>query len=310
MKTAGREIRDKFMISLEHITLKYQSGKGITDISFAVPKGKVTGYLGPNGAGKTTTIRALMGFMKPDSGVCTIGGKDCYTESVEIKKRLGYIPGEIAFPGGMSCREYLKYQCELRGIKDTARMNELIERFELDTRGSINRFSKGMKQKVGIISAFMHDPEVLILDEPTSGLDPLMQNEFISLILEEKKRGKTILMSSHMFEEVERTCDDVVIIRDGRILMQSGVQKLTCGRRKGYIVRTREIEKVKAFGYMTTEETEDSCVVYVTKEETGDFFKKLGTVSVLDLDVKTQTLEEIFLHFYETEGKENEQNDI
>ena len=274
------------MISLDHITLKYRTGKGISDISFSIREGHVTGYLGPNGAGKTTTIRCLMGFMKPDSGTCTINGLDCY------------IPGEIMFPSGMTCKEYLHYQCELRKQKDLSRMKELMERFQLDAKGNLQRFSKGMKQKVGIVTAFMSDPQVLILDEPTSGLDPLMQNEFIRLILEEKERGKTILISSHIFDEIERTCDDVIIIKDGSVMIQSDVKKLTSTKQKGYCIRTPDIDKVKNFGYRVDVISSDECIVYVRGEETADFFKKLGTITVFDLDVKAQTLEDIFLHYY------------
>ena len=298
------------MIRLEHVTLRYPGGKGISDISFSVKEGRVTGYLGPNGAGKTTTIRCLMGFMKPDGGSCTIRGMDCFREGTAIKRFLGYIPGEIAFPKGMSCREYLKYQCDLRGVKDTSRMRELMERFELPSKGTMKQFSKGMKQKVGIVAAFLHDPEVLILDEPTSGLDPLMQNEFIRLILEEKKRGKTILLSSHMFEEVERTCDDVVIIREGQIAARADTEELTSSRRKGYVVRTPELARLKAFGFPVGEETEESCVVYVRGSETDAFFKQLAAITVLDFDTKTQTLEDIFLQYYESGEKSHESDDF
>lgn len=291
------------MISANNVTLKYPSGKGIFDISFAIKEGTVTGYLGPNGAGKTTTIRALMGFMKSDSGTCTINGKDCYKDSADIKKTLGYIPGEIAFPGGMSCNDYLKYQCELRGLKDHTFMNELIKRFELDTKGTIKRFSKGMKQKVGIITAFMHDPDVLILDEPTSGLDPLMQNEFISLILEEKKKGKTILMSSHMFEEIERTCDNVLIIKEGRLVAQSDVNSLKSSKRKGYIIQTPDADKLKDFGFKMGKASDAGCEVYIKEEETDAFIKKLSGITVTGLDIKAQSLEDIFLNFYGTEVK-------
>ncbi len=291
------------MISMEHTTLKYRSGKGISDITLSVPEGGVTGYLGPNGAGKTTTIRCLMGFMKPDSGICTIDGLDCYQDSANVKRVVGYIPGEIAFPSGMSCMEYLTYQCELRQLRNLSRMKDLIERFDLDTKGSIKSFSKGMKQKVGIVTAFMSDPKVFILDEPTSGLDPLMQNEFIKLVLEEKKRGKTVLISSHMFEEVERTCDDVAIIKDGQILIHSDVKGLTSSKRKGYYIRTPDIDKLKAFGYKTGEEMEEGCIVYVQGSETADFFRKLGGITVQDFDVKTQTLEDIFLHYYQSEAE-------
>lgn len=291
------------MILTKGLTLKYPSGKGISDITFTVKDGTVTGYLGPNGAGKTTTIRALMGFMKPDKGECTINGLDCYRDAAKIKQTLGYIPGEIAFPGGMTCKEYLKYECDLRGLKDFSLMNSLIDRFELDTKGTIKRFSKGMKQKVGIITAFMHNPDVLILDEPTSGLDPLMQNEFISLILEEKKKGKTILLSSHMFEEVERTCDDVLIIKDGSLIAGSDVKSLTTSKRKGYIIQTPDMEQLKSFGYRIKNETDTGCEVYIKSEETDCFIKDLSKIKVTGLDVKSQSLEDVFLNFYGTEGK-------
>lgn len=286
------------MIKVDHLTLKYPSGKGIFDLNFSIGQGKVMGYLGPNGAGKTTTIRALMGFMRADSGSCQIDGLDCYKDAAGIKKNLGYIPGEIAFPSGMNCHQFLKYQCELRGLKDLTRMHELIQRFELDAKGPIKRFSKGMKQKLGIITAFMHDPAVLILDEPTSGLDPLMQKNFIDLILEEKKRGKTILMSSHMFEEVERTCDDVLIIRDGRIMAQSDIATLKSSKRKGYVVHTEDMAALTQMGFELGEAGDNRCVVYVRGEEVDDFIKKLGTIHVTGLDIMTQNLEDIFMNFY------------
>lgn len=286
------------MIEVKGLTLTYPSGKGVFDLNFSVGEGKVMGYLGPNGAGKTTTIRALMGFMKQNSGSCKIDGMDCFAEAAKVKKILGYIPGEIAFPGGMSCNDFLKYQCDLRGLKDTTRMKALIQRFELDTRGTIRRFSKGMKQKVGIITAFMHDPKVLILDEPTSGLDPLMQNTFIDLILEEKKRGKTILMSSHMFEEVERTCDDVLIIKDGRIIAKSGIEALKSSKRKGYIVQTPDGGALQELGYTVEVLADDRYVVYVLGEEIDSFVKQLANLRVTGLDVKAQNLEDIFLNLY------------
>lgn len=291
------------MISVNNLSFKYSSGKGIFDINFEVLNGTVTGYLGPNGAGKSTTIRILMGLMRAEKGDCAINGVDCFKGSAKIMKTLGYIPGEIAFPSGISCMEFLKYQCELRGLRDTARMNALIERFELDTKGTMKRFSKGMKQKVGIIAAFMHDPQVLILDEPTSGLDPLMQNEFIKLILEEKQRGKTILMSSHIFEEVERTCDNVLIIKDGRLVANADVQTLKSSKRKGYIVQTDEFEKLAALGFEMGERIDAGCEVYIKGEEVDAFIKKLSSIKVTGLDIKSQNLEDVFMHFYAAEGK-------
>ena len=203
------------IIEIIGLTKDYGDHKGIFDLTFTVEEGEVFGYLGPNGAGKTTTIRHLMGFLNPDKGSSKILGLDCRSERAEIMKHLGYLPGEIAFFDGMSGMEFLNFMAEMRGLTDVSLRDKLVDLFELDTKGKIRKMSKGMKQNLGIVCAFMHDPRVLILDEPTSGLDPLMQKTFANLILEEKSKGKTILMSSHSFEEVERTCDRVGIIRQG-----------------------------------------------------------------------------------------------
>lgn len=291
-----------FMIEVKNVTLKYPSGKGVFDLDFKIKAGTVMGCLGPNGAGKTTTIRALMGFMKPDCGSSIINGMDSYAQAPEIKKILGYIPGEIAFPDGMDCMDFLNYICEMRQITDRTLLLNLIERFQLDTKGRIKKFSKGMKQKIGIIIAFMHNPDVLILDEPTSGLDPLMQNEFIELILEEKKKGKTIFMSSHIFEECERTCDDVLIIKDGRIVAQSDILSLKSSKRKAFIVQTPQINELKAFGFEMGKTSGHGTEIYVKGEDIDSFIKKLSTINVHGLDVKSQNLEEIFMGYYGTEA--------
>lgn len=208
------------------MTLTYPSGKGDFDLDFRIKEGTVTGYLGPNGAGKTTTIRALMGFMAPDSGFCKIDGLDAVSQAPAIQRILGYVPGEITFLEGMKGQEFLKFMGQMRGVHNKKYVDELFERFDVDPTGKIKKLSKGNKQKLAIIAAFMHDPKVLVLDEPTSGLDPLMQKRFVELIKDEKKKSKTILMSSHIFEEVEKTCDDVIIIRDGRIVHASDVEGL------------------------------------------------------------------------------------
>ncbi len=294
------------MIEVQGLTLTYPSGKGVFDLNFVVKNGEVAGYLGPNGAGKTTTIRALLGFMKPDKGSCSIKGLDCSEDAPKIQKSLGYIPGEITFLDGMNGDEFLNFMCDMRGTRNLTRQKQLIDMFELDTKGRIKRFSKGMKQKVGIVTAFMHDPEVLILDEPTSGLDPLMQNRFVELILEEKKKGKTILMSSHMFEEVERTSDTVLIIKDGRIVKQTDVQSLKETQRKGYILKPKEPEEayevLTAAGYHAVRAEGDTLEVFIKNEEVDRFLKTAARFTVLNLDVKSQSLEDIFMHFYSKEG--------
>lgn len=214
------------VIEVNNLTRDYGGGKGIFDISLTVSKGEVFGFLGPNGAGKTTTIRHLMGFIKNQQGKCSINGLDCWKDSAKIQSMLGYIPGEINFFDDMTGVEFLQFIAKYRGLTDLTRQKELLDRFELDPKSRIKKMSKGMKQKIGIITAFMHNPDILILDEPTSGLDPLMQNRFIELIAEEKEKGKTILLSSHIFEEVERTCDRIGIIKEGRMVTVDKVETL------------------------------------------------------------------------------------
>lgn len=235
------------VINIQNLTRDYGNGKGIFEVSISVDKGEVFGFLGPNGAGKTTTIRHLMGFIKPKAGNCQINGLDCWKNSDEIQKSLGYIPGEINFFDDMTGKEFLKFISKYRNLKNDNRMSEMIDRFELDPKGKIKKMSKGMKQKLGIVAAFMHDPDILILDEPTSGLDPLMQNRFIELIEEEKKKGKTILLSSHMFEEVEHTCDRIGIIRNGRIVTVDSIDTMRKRHMRSYTIRFDTLEEAKAF---------------------------------------------------------------
>lgn len=223
-------------ITIEHLVRDYGGGKGVFDLSFHVDQGEAFGFLGPNGAGKTTTIRHLMGFLKPESGKCTIGGLDCWSERDRVQARLGYIPGEISFFDDMTGTEFLRFMARYRKMDASGRREELLERFELDPRGKIKKMSKGMKQKLGIVAAFMHDPDILILDEPTSGLDPLMQSRFVRLVAEEKEHGKTILMSSHMFEEVERTCDRIGIIRGGALIAVDSTEALRERHIRSYTV--------------------------------------------------------------------------
>lgn len=217
-----------------------------------------------------------MGFLKPRSGKCTIDGLDCWDKRDQVQARLGYIPGEISFFEDLSGTEFLKFITEYRRLGTRSRKEELLERFELDPKGKIKKMSKGMKQKLGIVAAFMHDPDILILDEPTSGLDPLMQNRFVDLVAEEKKHGKTILMSSHMFEEVERTCDRIGIIRNGRMVAVDDAAAL----------RERHTRK-----YTVTLESESAAEAFA-----GDF-NGIRNGSQVTVTTK-QSLEEIFMNYY------------
>lgn len=300
-----KEVNLSDMIQVEHLTLQYPGGKGIRDVSFRVKEGQVLGYLGPNGAGKTTTIRCLLGYSGADSGHCSIQGLDCRRQAPAIQRFLGYLPGEIAFPDGMTGQQFLTFLERMRGTKDSTRRKELTELFEIDLSGKIKRYSKGMKQKVGIIAAFMHDPAVIILDEPTSGLDPLMQNRFTELILREKSRGKTILMSSHIFDEVERTCDRVVIIKDGQLVLEDDIHVLGQSRRKSFLVQLAHPEDAARLTALcgTVEPLGSGRFqISIQAEQTGALLQLLAQMPVLSLESKNQSLEEIFLHLYSREG--------
>lgn len=289
------------VIEISHITKDYGQGRGVFDVSFSVNQGEVLGFLGPNGAGKTTTIRQLMGFIKPDSGTLTIQGLDCFKDTDKIQQKLGYLPGEIAFMDSMNGMEFIRFVAKMKKMKNMGRANELMQMFELDPTGKLKKMSKGMKQKIGIVCAFMQDAEILILDEPTSGLDPLMQNRFVELILSEKKKGKTILMSSHMFEEIERTCDRTAIIRDGKLVAVEEIEKLKEGRKKIVEVTFREEAMACAFAKEypgAIRKNEGKCVTVKVSKDMDAFMKKASEYTVADLEVRTQSLEEFFLHFY------------
>ena len=290
------------MIAIEHLTRDYGEGRGIFDLSFEVKKGEVFGYLGPNGAGKTTTIRHLMGFLSPKRGTCAIDGLDCFKQAAEIKEFLGSLPGEIAFFDSMTGVEFLNFMAEMRGMKDRAKMEKLIRFFDLNPKGKIRKMSKGTKQKLGLVSAFMHDPGVLILDEPTSGLDPLMQNRFIRLIQNEKKKGTTILMSSHSFEEVERTCDRVGIIRAGELAALDSVASLKAERHKIYQVSFATAKEAGDFAARcngTRQLREHPQLVEVRVAGSMDSFLKMLTgYHVMALDTVSQDLEDIFMQYY------------
>lgn len=290
------------VIDISNITKDYGNGRGVFDVSFTVEKGEVLGFLGPNGAGKTTTIRQLMGFIKPDSGSLSIQGMDCFKKADKIQKSIGYLPGEIAFIDSMNGMEFIRFVAKMKKMKGLDRANELMELFELNAAGKLKKMSKGMKQKIGIVCAFMDTrADILILDEPTSGLDPLMQNRFVELILAEKRRGRTILMSSHMFEEVERTCDRAAIIRDGRLVAVEDMEKLREGRQKTveitFLKAAMAAEFASGFPKAACQDGSRTVTTQVGRNLDA-FVKKAGMYTVTDLNVRTQSLEEFFLHFY------------
>lgn len=304
IKTRLKGEQSMSVIDIKGITKDYGNHKGVFQVSFEVNKGEVVGFLGPNGAGKTTTIRQLMGFIKPDQGSVQIAGMDCFTQADEIQNKLGYLPGEIAFMDDMSGIEFLQFIAHMKGMKDFSKAQELIDFLELDPRGKIKKMSKGMKQKIGIVIAFMQDPDILILDEPTSGLDPLMQNKFVELIRKAKAQGKTILMSSHIFEEVEHTCDRVVIIKEGEIIASDTIDNLLNTKRKTYEITLRHEEEAKKLheAYPTSVLLDHKVTLNLHGSVDG-LLKAIAMYTVDDINVKTPSLEELFLHYYGGETK-------
>jgi len=288
------------VIEIKQLTKDYGNKKGVFDLDLSVKKGEVFGFLGPNGAGKTTTIRHLMGFIHPGSGECFINGLDCSKQSDIIQKSLGYLPGEIAFMDDLSGLQFIKFIAEMKGIKDFSLAEKLIDMFKLDPSGKIKKMSKGMKQKIGIVCAFMHNPDILILDEPTSGLDPLMQNKFLELILSEKEKGKTIFMSSHNFEEIERTCDRTAIIKEGRLVDVEDMKILSQRKQKSYIITFSTQEMASSFSkaYGEVKGRQGNKVTVYVKGNIMPLIHTLDKYEITNLDVKIQTLEELFMHYY------------
>lgn len=235
------------VIKVTNLTKDYGQNRGIFDLNFDIKRGETFGFVGTNGSGKTTTIRHIMGFIKPQKGSVQVLGMDAWKDSCEIKKYVSYVPGEIAFPDLTTGIAFFKAQAELLNIKNLDYTNSLIKRLQLDPSANLKRMSKGMKQKTAIVAALMADKEILILDEPTTGLDPLMRETFLELIKEEKEKGKTILMSSQMFDELEATCDRVALIFDGKIIDIADINALKNSNVKAYKIEFLDKEEYKKF---------------------------------------------------------------
>ena len=289
---------------IQGLTRDYGKGRGVFDLSFSINQGEVFGFR-PERRRKNHDYPPPDGLFKAPKGRCTIGGKDCWKDRAEIQKNLGYIPGEMVFFDDMTGTQFLSFMTKYRKTKSNGRTKELLERFELDPQSKLKKMSKGMKQKVGIVAAFMHDPEVLILDEPTSGLDPLMQSRFIELLLEEKARGKTILMSSHMFEEVERTCSRVAIIRQGTLAALDNVDALKAAQAKKYVITLENEEAAARFANegLRVSDVSQNQVTVIVQNNIKELISVMDRYPVINIITPNQSLEEIFMQYY---GGENQ----
>ncbi len=291
-------------IQIERITKDYGNNRGVFDVSLDIKKGEVFGFLGPNGAGKTTTIRQILGFIRPDKGKVLVEGKKVTSKYYETNAHIGYLPGEISFPDGMKGTEFIRWCAKLHGMRDLGRAQQLIELLDLkNTDSDVKRMSKGMKQKIGIVCAFLHDPDILILDEPTSGLDPLMQEAFIALIRDEKKRGKTVLMSSHMFPEIEKTCDRTAIIRSGRIAAVVDMAEIQKFSHKEYKIKFQTPEDCcrfakEDFTFSEVNPEKTRVRIKIDDVEINRLIQALAGYNIRYISEVKQTLEDYFMHFY------------
>lgn len=287
------------VIETKDLTKDYGSGRGIFDLNLSIEEGEMVGYVGTNGSGKTTTIRHMLGFLRPTSGSATVYGKSSWEHSSEILSKIGYVPGEIAFPDLSTGIEFLRCQADFLGLRDFSYANELIERLQLDPRANLKRMSKGMKQKTALVAALMNDAPILILDEPTTGLDPLMRATFLDIIKEEHSRGKTIFMSSHSFEELESTCDRVALLSDGHIIDVCDMESIRHRPVTEMKIEFHTKEDYEAFqkeGYkiIRTQEQYDQVTIQLPTEETASLLSVLKKYDVKFLSELPYTLE---MHF-------------
>jgi ABC-2 type transport system ATP-binding protein len=289
------------VVVADHLTKSYGKSRGVIDLEFEVRAGEVFGYLGPNGAGKSTTIRTMLDFLRPTSGRITVLGLDPTADGPELRRRVGYVPGEFGLYERLTGRRYLQTFTSLRAGAGEDRVEDLARRLNLDLDVRIKELSHGNKRKVGLIQGFMHEPDLLVLDEPTQGLDPLVQQEFYAMIDEARDRGATVFLSSHVMPEVERVCDRVAIIRDGRLITVDDVGDL-----KAKALRTVEFHfdgPVPATAFATlasvveAEQRGDS-VVMTVRGPLDEVVKEAARHTVVNIQTREPSLEDIFLEAY------------
>ena len=295
------------LIDVTGLTKEYGRKRGIIDVSFDVTDGEVFGFLGPNGAGKTTTMRLLMALLYPNAGSARIAGMDCWRRSVDVKRVVGYLPGELALDPNLTGGQILAYFANLRGGVDRVYLDALVERLDLDPTRRFRHYSHGNKQKVGLIQAFMHRPRLLILDEPTSGLDPLNQREFDRMVAEVRRDGRTVFLSSHILSEVESVCDRVGIIREGRLVRVGGVAELKDIKRQEVDLTFAGEPAAEAFRDLASVEHLETLADGRTLRliVTGDIdpvVKLAARYPLVAFVSHEPSLEDVFLRFYQDDG--------
>ena len=294
------------VIEIRNLTKMYGNHVGVKDLNLAVRKGEIMGFLGPNGAGKTTTMRSCLALLAKTEGEITIFGLDSHRDAVAIRKKTGYLPGDFGLISSVKVSSYLKYLLSLRGCESTEKMMSLANRLELDLNRKTNELSKGNKLKVGIIQSLMADPDLIIMDEPTSGLDPLMKQEFYRILRQEKKQGKTVFMSSHILADVERVCDRVAIIRKGQVKVVEEIQALQ--EKTGKVLEVEfgdpfTINEFKLEGVSGIQQDNDRIILTIHENLDG-VIEAVSKHRILNMNLKTCSLEQLFLKYYAREDSE------
>lgn len=287
------------IIDVKNLTKYYGKSRGIEDLSFSVREGEIFGFIGPNGAGKSTTIRLLLSLIHPTSGQATIFGKDVTRYGPEIRRNIGYLPSEVFYYDDMRVRDLLDYSASFYPGDHRERLAYLADVMELELNRKIRDLSYGNKKKVGIVQGMLHEPQLLFLDEPTSGLDPLMQRKFFDLIREENKKGVTVFFSSHFLGEVQRICDRVGIIREGRMVEISDIHTLQKNNYKKIRVLSGHAPGNFEMPGVSNLQQEDGWIQFFYSGDINRVLQRVSDFEIEDLSIEEPTLEEIFMHYYE-----------
>lgn len=288
-------------LKFDHVSKRYGSSRGVEDLNFSVHRGEIFGFLGPNGAGKTTAIRMILDAIRPSEGTIKVMGLDSRKDSVQVHRKIGYLSGDMEMDRRLTGRQYLEYMANLHGNVAWGTIQKLIDRLECQTDKKIAYLSRGNKQKIGLVAALMHNPDILILDEPTSGLDPIVQQEFQKIIQEHKSKGKTAFISSHVLSEIQEVCDHVGFIREGLLV---DVQPLKSLERKALRKvrvtlsqkRTKALANLKGVHNLVVHDKEVTCTV---TENFGGLIKALAKLPVKDIVIEEASLDDLFMHYYQ-----------
>ncbi|MDY4835369.1 MAG: ABC transporter ATP-binding protein [Frisingicoccus sp.] len=273
-------------IEIQNLTKNYGKHRGVENVSFSVREGEIFGFLGPNGAGKSTTIRSMLGLIKYDQGHIRINGLDAKKDKEKILRDVGYMPSEAWFYSGMEVRDVLKFSADVRQTDCKEEAEKLCERLEINVKRKISELSLGNRKKVSIVCAMQHKPKLFVFDEPTSGLDPLMQNVFFELVKEYVDDGATCLLSTHVLSEVRNYCDRVAILKEGRLIVTDTVEHLLASKSKR-IKMIRDGQRLD----------------FIYKDDLNNLYKELMGHNIEDILIEEPSIEEVFMHYYEKEGK-------